>query len=154
VDVGWAFVGQGRNAHLAEHMQSVGRNSHADLVEVVGLEAGQLGIAQVLDGSKVFGFMLYSRGVRVSGVSITFIPDDGWRPTVVLVAKAHKGAFQGMLDLPEHPDGFLLGLMGLTKVDCVCCCLGAGVEIGVLALHPNETWKSMHRGSCAHCLPC
>jgi hypothetical protein len=154
VDVGWAFVGQGRNAHLAEHMQPVGRNSYADLVEVVGLEAGQLGIAQVLDGSKIFGLVLYPRGVSVSGVSIISILDDGRRLTVVLVAKAYKGPFQGMLDLPEQPDGFLLGLMGLTKLDCLCCCLGAGVEIGVLALRPNETWKPMHRSSCSHCLPC
>jgi hypothetical protein len=36
------------------------------LVEIVGLEAGQLGIAQVLDSSKIFGFMLYSRRVSAS----------------------------------------------------------------------------------------
>jgi hypothetical protein len=48
-----------------------------------------------------------------------------------------------MLDLPEHPDGFLLGLMRLTELDCVCCCLEAGVAIGVLALRPDETWKPM-----------
>lgn len=80
VDVRWSLVGQGRNAHLAEHMQSVGRNSHADLLEIVGLETRQVGIAQVLDGSKIFGLMLYRRRVSslpLPGVSTTLQVTDG-----------------------------------------------------------------------------
>jgi hypothetical protein len=58
VDVGWTLVGQGRDAHLAEHMQAVCRDGHTDLVEVVRPKAGQLRIAQVLNSSKIFGLVL------------------------------------------------------------------------------------------------
>jgi hypothetical protein len=81
-------------------------------------------------------------------------PNDGCRRTVVLAAKAHKRPFQSMLDLPEHPDGFLLGLMRLTKLDCVCCCLEDVVVISVSALRPDEIWKLMYGGPRSYSLPC
>ncbi len=58
VDKSRTLVGQGRDAHLAKYMQAVRRDSHSDLVEVVGPKARQLRIAQMIDTGKILGFML------------------------------------------------------------------------------------------------
>jgi hypothetical protein len=59
VDVGRAVFWHGRDAHLAEEDEAVRSDGDADFGEVLGAKAGKLRVAQVLDGSKVFGFVLW-----------------------------------------------------------------------------------------------
>lgn len=58
VDERWAVLWHGRDAHLAKEDEAVRSDGDADFGEVLGAKVGKLRVAQVLDGSKVFGFML------------------------------------------------------------------------------------------------
>ena len=59
VDVSRAVLWHGRDAHLAEEDEAVRSDGDADFREVLGAKAGKLRIAQILDGGKVFRFVLW-----------------------------------------------------------------------------------------------
>ena len=58
MDVRWAGLGHGWDAHLSEQVNAIRRHGHAYLVEVIDTEPCELRIAEMLDSGEVFGLML------------------------------------------------------------------------------------------------
>lgn len=140
VDVRRAGVGHGGDAQLAEEVDAVRRDGGAHGDEVVGAEAGELVVVEVVlrlvsiteRGSGRHGGMMRTTAAKYSGScpvarSVRGELGDGMerRLTVVVVADVDELALQVVDDLVEGDDGVLLRGVERPEVDR----LSSGLQI-------------------------